>query len=287
MLIPVLAIAKKLPLPLRLRYQLDQYRSRTSTQINSKCLTYQCQRLTKQSHGLARSAIRPTTIRRQDTYSTEGTLAHPLNTSRPNKYDLTAVFCPNPECRKTQLVIELAEYRATSLGPSWQRVRQWDLLPESKAKSFPDYIPAPILADYTEACLIASLSPKASATLARRCLQGMIRNFWGISNRRLKDEIDALEEKVDPETWDAIDSVRKIGNIGAHMEADINVIVDVDPNEADLLLGLIETLLSDWYVARHNRQQRMAKVRALAAEKESERNGTAAAKDPDAPASAP
>jgi Domain of unknown function (DUF4145) len=31
----------------------------------------------------------------------------------------------------------------------------------------------------------------------------------------------ALEEKVDPQTWDAIDSVRKIGNIGAHMEADI------------------------------------------------------------------
>jgi len=105
----------------------------------------------------------------------------------------------------------------------------------------------------------------------------MIRDFWGISKRRLKDEIDALEEKVDPQTWDAIDSVRSIGNIGAHMEADINVIVDVDPDEATLLIGLIETLLADWYIARHNREERMSKIKAVAEQKQRERNGDAAA----------
>ena len=219
---------------------------------------------------------RPTTIRAQDTYSTEGTLVHPLNQGRPNKYALSAVFCPNPECKKIQLVLKLHGYSATALGAGWRLIRQWDLLPESKAKSFPDYIPAAILADYSEACLIASLSPKASATLARRCLQGMIRDFWGISKRRLKDEVDALEDKVEPQTWDAIDSVRKIGNIGAHMEADINVIVDVDPDEADLLIGLIETLIADWYIARHNRQQRMAKIKALSEEKQKARDSNAA-----------
>ena len=31
--------------------------------------------------------------------------------------------------------------------------------------------------------------------------------------------------------WQAIDAVRSIGNIGAHMEKDINLIVDVDPEE--------------------------------------------------------
>ena len=41
---------------------------------------------------------------------------------------------------------------------------------------------------------------------------------------------------------DAIDAVRKIGNIGAHMERDINLIVDIDPNEAAILIGLIELL---------------------------------------------
>ena len=101
----------------------------------------------------------------------------------------------------------------------------------------------------------------------------MIRDFWGISKRRLKDEVEALEEKVDLQAWDAIDSVRRIGNIGAHMEADINVIVDVDPDEATLLIGLIETLLADWYVARHNRQERMSKIKAVSEKKQRERDG--------------
>lgn len=48
----------------------------------------------------------------------------------------------------------------------------------------------------------------------------MIRDFWGIVQSRLKDEIDALKDKVDPETWQAIDVVREIGNIGAHVEKD-------------------------------------------------------------------
>jgi hypothetical protein len=101
----------------------------------------------------------------------------------------------------------------------------------------------------------------------------MIRDFWGISKRRLKDEIDALEDRVESNTWEAVDAVRSIGNIGAHMEADINLIVDVEPEEAALLIGLIETLLSDWYVARHDREERMAKIRAVAAEKQLQRSG--------------
>jgi hypothetical protein len=40
------------------------------------------------------------------------------------------------------------------------------------------------------------------------------------------------------------------------MEADINVIVDVEPKEAKLLIGLIETLVDEWYVVRHDRQSR-------------------------------
>jgi hypothetical protein len=92
----------------------------------------------------------------------------------------------------------------------------------------------------------------------------MIRDFWAISKSRLKDEIDALEDKLDPLTWKAIDSVRKIGNIGAHMEKDINVIVDVEPNEAQKLIELIETLVEDWYVVRHQREERLRQIAAIA-----------------------
>jgi hypothetical protein len=141
------------------------------------------------------------------------------------------------------------------------------LIPPSSAKVFPDYVPEPIREDYVEACKISDLSLKASATLSRRCLQGMIRNFWGISKARLIDEIEAIEDKTDKLTWEAIDSVRKIGNIGAHMEKDINVIVDVDPEEAQLLIGLIELLVKDWYVTKHDREERLKAIAGISAAK--------------------
>ena len=104
----------------------------------------------------------------------------------------------------------------------------------------------------------------------------MIRDFCGISKPRLIDEIKELKKLLDEghapkgveaETIEAIDAVRDIGNIGAHMEKDINLIVDVDPGEAQALIELIEMLFTDWYVARFKREQRLASVKAIAAEK--------------------
>jgi len=135
----------------------------------------------------------------------------------------------------------------------------------------PAYVPAPIVADYEEACAIKMLSPKASATLSRRCLQGMIRDFHRISKKTLFQEIEALKDKVDPSTWAAIDAVRQIGNIGAHMEKEIDIIVDVEPDEAQLLINLIEILIQDWYVVRHQREERLKHVIAVAVTKQEER----------------
>lgn len=105
----------------------------------------------------------------------------------------------------------------------------------------------------------------------------MIRDFCGITKGTLDAEIKELQKRLDDgsapagvqsESVEAIDSVRKVGNIGAHMEKDINVIVDIDPGEAQALIELIEMLFDDWYVARHARQERLARVKAIAAEKE-------------------
>ena len=76
------------------------------------------------------------------------------------------------------------------------------------------------------------------------------------------------------ESVEAIDSVREVGNIGAHMEKDIDVIVDVDPNEAQALIELIEMLIDEWYVAREVRNARLAKVKAIADEKKQLKNNT-------------
>jgi hypothetical protein len=188
---------------------------------------------------------------------------------------IQAITCPNTECSKLWLRAELCRAWQNQFG-TWTKgtvIQSWQLLPESEAKVLPDYIPKSIQQDYYEACRIRDLSPKASATLARRCLQGMIRDFWGIKKARLKDEVDDLEEKVDSDVWDSIDAVRSVGNIGAHMEKDINVIVDVEPGEAQLLIGLIEQLVDDWYVARESRRKRTEELKKLAANKEAQKKG--------------
>jgi hypothetical protein len=179
------------------------------------------------------------------------------------------IVCPNPECQKFTLTASLYESQPTGRGEEqlFKKVGEWSLIPASASKHFPEYIPQAIREDYKEACLIRDLSPKASATLSRRCLQGIIRDFWGAKLGRLVDEIEQIKGNVDSITWDAIEAVRKLGNIGAHMEKDINVIVDVDPDEASLLIGLVETLLREWYVAREERQKRMGAVIAAAATK--------------------
>lgn len=192
-----------------------------------------------------------------------------------NRYGFQAfrgivIVCPNDQCGHYTIKVFLHDHKQI-VNRGWVDInppkREWRLMPDSDAQVFPDYIPEPILNDYREACLIRDFSPKASATLSRRCLQGIIRDFWGVSKSRLVDEIEAIKEKIDIETWDAINSVRLIGNIGAHMEKDINLIVDVDPDEAQVLIELIETLFTEWYINRHERQQRMGKVKAIATTK--------------------
>jgi len=186
------------------------------------------------------------------------------------------VVCPNPKCRKFTLRVGEFHSSYNEQTYNWEvgeMVRFWDLIPPSQAKAFPDYVPKAILDDYNEACLIVNLSPKASATLARRCLQGILRDFWSVKPGRLVDEIEQIKDKTDPLTWDAIDSVRKVGNIGAHMEKDINLIVDVDPNEAQMLIQLIEILIRDWYVAREERKNRLVQIKTIADQKDEQRKG--------------
>jgi len=191
----------------------------------------------------------------------------------------TFIVCPNPDCQKFTLTATLnksegiRDIHGRNKELIGDQLEHWSLIPPSTAKVFPDYIPEQILADYKEACLIKELSPKASATLSRRCIQGIIRNFWEVKPARLVDEIESIKDKVDPLTWDAIDTIRKVGNIGAHMEKDIDLIIDVDPNEAELLINLIETLLNDWYISREERKNRLNSIVEMGVKKQVERKG--------------
>lgn len=186
--------------------------------------------------------------------------------------------CRNPDCNDHVLSVKLHERReyTNPLGSAGRTIgkalRVWRLIPESRALAWPDYVPNFVQADYIEACKTESLSPKASAALSRRCLQTIIRDFYGISKTRLIDEIDALEGSVDTPVRQALHALREIGNIGAHPERDPTVIVDIEEGEAGKMIALIEVLISETYIARHEREATLNRVMEIAERKQSERS---------------
>jgi Domain of unknown function (DUF4145) len=206
-----------------------------------------------------------------------------VGTASEGRLALTGIYisCANPRCHRTtvEVAIRPTKWVGGTNKADFDQPALFErrIKPDGSARPQHECIPKALMLDYEEACLIRDLSPKASATLVRRCLQGMIRDFAQISDRTLFLEIGRLRKAVADgiapqgvtnESVDAIDHVRKVGNIGAHMEADINHIVDVDPGEAAALISLVEMLFEEWYIARHRRQERLAQIAAIAVTKD-------------------
>jgi hypothetical protein len=86
-------------------------------------------------------------------------------------------------------------------------------------------------ADYREACLVLSDSPKASAALSRRCLQGLLRETASTKSRDLADQIREVIPTLPSYLAGAVDAIRVIGNFAAHPTKSTNAgeIVDVEP----------------------------------------------------------
>ena len=108
-------------------------------------------------------------------------------------------FCTCPECHKTSVHLE-------SICSARRDFKFSFTFPSISAACFPDYVPVAIQQDYDEAIAVLDASPKAAATLARRCLQGMIHDFWQIHEKNLNAEITALKGNVPADQWAAINS---------------------------------------------------------------------------------
>ena len=202
----------------------------------------------------------------------------------PFGVELAAITCANSECKQLALHATAFEEKGPPGASKRYRINYWRLLPKGGSrKPLHSCVPEPIRRDFDEACSIVSLSPKASATLLRRCMQGMIRDFCGVTNKpTLNAEIKELEarrdagnlpEGVPPGTINGLHDLRDLGNIGAHMERDINVIIDIDEGEAELLIAHVEMLAADWYVARHDRRSRLEALSKAVAEKKGAKAG--------------
>jgi len=99
----------------------------------------------------------------------------------------------------------------------------------------------------------------------------MIRDFYGITKSNLHDEIEALRGKESDDVIDALLALKSIGNIGAHPERDVSLIIDIEPGEAGKLIELIELLIDEWYIAREKRRGLLQRLSGISDEKKDTR----------------
>jgi hypothetical protein len=119
----------------------------------------------------------------------------------------------------------------------------------------PTDVPSQIAQDYIEACNVLPISAKASAALARRCLQNML-HAGGYAEKDLAKEIDLLLNEPDPKKAlphklrETVDAIRNFGNFSAHPIDDKTTlqVIDVEPHEAEWCLETIEELFEHFYV---------------------------------------
>jgi hypothetical protein len=187
------------------------------------------------------------------------------NAEGPRRVVMKFVVCPNPRCREFSLTASLHTLEIHGKRSyTGKHLKTWNLVPPSHARTFSVDLPAAVLDDYHEACLTLETSPKASAALARRCLSSMLRDYWRVQPGSLSDEFRQVKGAVDPLTWEAIESVRNTGLIGARMETEGAEVQAAESGEAKLLIDLIETLIQDWYVTREARRKRLVEIKQVA-----------------------
>jgi hypothetical protein len=192
-----------------------------------------------------------------------------VDNPKPHLLKIAWTVCPNLNCQEVTLVAKLCvgNNKPGAEFAHEKQINHWVLLPERKAASFPDYIPKHLVKDYQEACAIKTVSPKASAMLARGCLHGIVRDVWKTKSSGLCDAINEIKDKITPEVWEALEALRKLGNIGAHSAAHSSEMAPVKRNEVELMLSLLELLFTDWYVAREEKHKSLEDLSKAAKQK--------------------
>jgi hypothetical protein len=133
----------------------------------------------------------------------------------------------------------------------------------------PVEVPSPIRDDYEEAALVLPLSPKASAALARRCLQAVLKEA-GYNQKDLVAQIMAVLSETDaskaaPSSLRVmLDAVRNFGNFSAHPITDKTTlqIVDVEDHEAEYCLDILDDAFDHFYVRPEHARKRKAELDA-------------------------
>lgn len=153
-------------------------------------------------------------------------------------------YCQSGECRR--LIIRLVT-EEEGVEASAKFVE-----PHGKARADFRHVPRSMLSDYEQACAVLYLSPAASAALARRCLQGVIREHFNIREANLLEEIKKVADlkTLPPYLADGLGKIREIGNLAAHPahDSEFDVIINVEREDAEWTLEILESLFRHCYV---------------------------------------
>lgn len=177
--------------------------------------------------------------------------------------------CSNIKCQRESLWVHFMDEEGEP--------EEAQVVPRVSVRPWPGKVPTYARADYEEACLVLNDSPNAAAALARRCMQGMIRDFWKDEVPGLKDkgnlykEIKSIEGKVKPQIYEALLAVKDVGNDAVHPNEDRGEladlvgehpgeIVNVTPEAARKLVRTLEILAEHWYEAREREEELLAEV---------------------------
>jgi hypothetical protein len=165
--------------------------------------------------------------------------------------------CPNTNCGKKIVELAMGDPNRNEYGHITQRLvnniwRQTVRPISSGRPPAPPEVDTEFAQDYSEACSIIKLSPKASAALSRRCLQNILREKAGIKPGNLVNEIQqVIDSKYLPaHLAESIDAIRHIGNFAAHplKSTSSGEIIEVEVGEAEWSLDVLEALFDFYFV---------------------------------------
>jgi hypothetical protein len=81
-------------------------------------------------------------------------------------------------------------------------------------------------------------------------LQEILRDYLGVQKPTLNGAIREAKSKM-PSLEGAFYELCRREKVQANMDQDVNLILEVEPDEADNLIWVVESLLRNWYRAGH------------------------------------
>ena len=195
-----------------------------------------------------------------------------------SKLELFAYQCP--KC--AQLVVDVAEYSYQTarvkmvpalegispekMDQRYGFVRSIQVIPAHSERSCPSQVPVSIASDYREATRIAHLSQKGAATLARRCMQSLLRDKYpampmSVRKQSLNAELEWVlgNGGLDSELSKPLKGLKDIGNFGAHpsREDSLTELYELSAKDLEACFALLELLFDELYVKPAGRKEKL------------------------------